>query len=219
MLSPVILSISTLVLPLAISPPADCQFGRLGDAAADERALAAFEVRITDYAALHRRLARAWPPASLLADPEQAEAAADALRAALREARPQAAQGGLFTPDVADVLRFRIANAVREASYDVAVMTWPPDGEDAGRWRPEVNQPVPWGVVPAKWPLLAMLPPLPPELAYRFIGRDLVLVDVSANLVVDILDLALPATRPAPPREPLVPHTGEDFEECWPEWP
>lgn len=218
MLSPVILSIPTLILPLVMSPPADCQFGRLGDAAADERALAAFEVRINDYVALHRRLERAWPPGWFVADPEQAEMAAEALRVALREARPQAAQGGLFMPDVADVLRFRIATALREEAYDLAVLTWPPDGDDGGRWKPEVNQPMPWGVSATRWPSFAMLPPLPPELAYRFIGRDLVLIDVHANLVVDILDLALPTTAVAPAAEPGVPAAGEDFEGCRPEW-
>lgn len=217
MLSPVILSIPALVLPLVMPPPADCQFGRLGDAAADERALAAFEVRINDYVALHRRLERAWPPASLLADPEQAEAVADALRAALLDARPQARQGGFFTPDVADVLRFRIANALREEAYDLAVMTWPPEGDDSGRWKPEVNQPVPWGVSAMRWPSFAMLPPLAPELAYRFIGRDLVLVDVHANLIVDILDLALPTAAAVPAAGREVPRTGEDFEGCRPE--
>jgi hypothetical protein len=31
------------------------------------------------------------------------------------------------------------------------------------------------------------LPPLPGELEYRVVGRDLVLLDVIANLVVDVL--------------------------------
>jgi hypothetical protein len=35
--------------------------------------------------------------------------------------------------------------------------------------------------------LLQVLPPLPPELQYRIIGRSLVLWDHHANLVVDYL--------------------------------
>lgn len=218
MLSPVILSIPALVLPLVLSPPADCQFGRLGDAAADERAVATFEVRIQDYVELHRRLARAWPPAGFFANPEQDERAADMLREALRDARPQAAQAGFFTPDVADVLRFRIANALRRGDYDLAVMTWPPEtDDDGGRWKPEVNQPVPWGVSARRWPSLAMLPPLPPEVAFRFIGRDLVLVDVPANLVVDVLELALPTALPGPAADRDMSPPGEEFEGCRPE--
>ena len=40
--------------------------------------------------------------------------------------------------------------------------------------------------------LLLRLPPLAPELQYRFIGRTLILLDVDANLVVDVLPDALP---------------------------
>jgi len=217
MVTSLILSIPTLVLPLLITPAGDCQFGRLGDPAADERAVAAFEVAINDYVVLHRRLARAWPPASLFADPEQAEAAAEALRTALRDARPLAAQGGFFTPEVADVLRLRITEALRENEYDLAIITWPPDGEEGEGWTPVLNQPVPWGTSGTKWPLYGVLPPLPPELAYRFIGRDLVLIDVHANLVIDILDLALPTAMSAPVREPPLLPLDEDFEGCRPE--
>jgi hypothetical protein len=40
--------------------------------------------------------------------------------------------------------------------------------------------------------LLQKLPTLPDELAYRIMGRDLVLVDKKANLVVDQYHEALP---------------------------
>jgi hypothetical protein len=44
------------------------------------------------------------------------------------------------------------------------------------------------------WPtLLRVLPELPAELEYRFSDRDLVLIDGHANVVVDILENALPA--------------------------
>jgi hypothetical protein len=39
--------------------------------------------------------------------------------------------------------------------------------------------------------MLAALPGLPEELEYRFVGADLVLIDVPADLVVDILENAL----------------------------
>ena len=48
------------------------------------------------------------------------------------------------------------------------------------------------------WPsLLAVLPPLPEGLEYRFADRDLVLIDIHASIVVDILVNALPAPRHA----------------------
>ena len=40
--------------------------------------------------------------------------------------------------------------------------------------------------------LLTQLPPLPPELQYRFLGRALILLDADANLIVDVVPDALP---------------------------
>ena len=43
------------------------------------------------------------------------------------------------------------------------------------------------------WPaLLHALPPLPRELEYRIVDADLVLIDLRADLVVDILENAMP---------------------------
>ena len=58
---------------------------------------------------------------------------------------------------------------------------------------PEVNSRLTWATsVPIGEALRDMLPQLPIELEYRLAGRALVLVDVSANLVVDVLVDALP---------------------------
>jgi hypothetical protein len=40
--------------------------------------------------------------------------------------------------------------------------------------------------------MLGVLPPLPAELEYRFVAGDLVLLDVDADLVVDVLGAVLP---------------------------
>jgi hypothetical protein len=57
----------------------------------------------------------------------------------------------------------------------------------------EVNKPFPAVVGAVHWPeLLFELPRLPFELSYALWGRALVLIDVQANLVLDILPDALP---------------------------
>lgn len=45
------------------------------------------------------------------------------------------------------------------------------------------------------WPphLLAVLPPLPDELQYRFMNHDLILWDVHVNIIVDFIKGALPS--------------------------
>ena len=53
--------------------------------------------------------------------------------------------------------------------------------------------PLPWAARWTSWAAIEeTLPPLPLELTYGFVGRDLVLLDVDADMVVDILELALP---------------------------
>ena len=63
----------------------------------------------------------------------------------------------------------------------------------------------------AAWPLLTPLPALPPGLEYRVVGRDLVLRDVEADLVLDVLELALPITAMLPRS-----HAPEAYEETAP---
>jgi hypothetical protein len=41
---------------------------------------------------------------------------------------------------------------------------------------------------------MAALPPLPPELQYRFVGRDLILWDIHSGLIVDFLPDAIRET-------------------------
>ena len=40
--------------------------------------------------------------------------------------------------------------------------------------------------------LLAAFPPLPVEVAYRVVGRTLIVIDVKSRLVVDVARLILP---------------------------
>jgi hypothetical protein len=66
--------------------------------------------------------------------------------------------------------------------------------ENPGRIRIGVNDRYPDGVpltmVPP--PVLAGLPKLPADLEYRFLGRALILLDTEAQLIVDVMDNAIP---------------------------
>ena len=89
--------------------------------------------------------------------------------------------------------------ALREHNFDIAALSAIDDeeGDVPELLRLAVNRSLPWGVAGTIWPAAVHgLPELPRELEYRFIGRDLVLLDVRANLVVDVLELAIP-TAPA----------------------
>jgi hypothetical protein len=190
MLASIVLQVPLALLP-ATTPPT-CQLEVLSPIALEERALQDFDRRVDWYVRLHRRLARNLPPVHLFGDLEDMPIAVEELHAAMVDARPNARAGGFFTPGVAEVLIARLER--------VAGAGRPPDrvtplylGFNHRVPVPQVNSRVPAGRYTRLWPaLLAVLPALPEELEYRFIGSDLVLVDVHADLIVDVLKGALP---------------------------
>jgi hypothetical protein len=117
---------------------------------------------------------------------------ADALRTRLR---PNAKQGDIFTPLIVPALQHQIDYAFASPKRDLLMdelaeqNTTPP-----ASGTPVINQQLEAPRVPPR--LIEILPPLPPQLEYDFVGRTLVLRDVDAEVVVDFLPDALP--EPAP---------------------
>ena len=93
-----------------------------------------------------------------------------------------ARQGDLFTPVVLVALRARIDRALRAHAHTAA------DVHAA-----ELAKGFDLALPPC---ILAALPPLPSELEYRIVGRDLILFDPHASLVVDSLPRAVPDRLP-----------------------
>ncbi len=186
-----VLLLQVLQLP---APAADCELEVMAPITAEEAVLERFDADVTAYAVLHRRLERGLPPEAMFEDPEDMYGAADTLRQALLDARPHAGPGHIFTPAVASVIRQRLEASLAYHGYEAAEIVGAIDSQRLPRTPdPEVNGEFPWGIGASVWPsLLRALPPLPRELEYRFSHRDLVLLDTHANLVVDILEEALP---------------------------
>jgi hypothetical protein len=157
-------------------------------------ALAAFHRAVQQYVDLHRRLAAGLPPLVVTSDPEQICRAVDALAAAIRAERSEAHIGNVFTKEGGPVFRTRIHAALDRNAYDASVLLRAMDVDDDGGCEPlTINGAFPFLSGNAMWPfMIDALPMLPAELQYRFVGRDLVLLDVDAQLVVDILPAALP---------------------------
>ncbi|MGO8786529.1 MAG: hypothetical protein ACLQVL_03995 [Terriglobia bacterium] len=115
------------------------------------------------------------------------------LRKAIVARRPAAAQGNIFTPEISAEFRRLIGIAysadgkhIRESLLDAEPGT--------GQWQVRVNQEYPYTEPLQLMPpsLLGNLPSLPPELEYRTVGRELVLRDVGANLIVDAVSGGIP---------------------------
>lgn len=149
-------------------------------------AVKAFRDRADAYLVLHRKAASTVPALKETDDPAKLTAREQALGEAIRQARPDAAEGDLFGPDLAPRIRRIVRRdwARRPAADRAAMMEdIPPNAvADVNKTYPSV---LPLATFPAT--LLAALPPLPEGLEYRFVGRHLIIRDVAANIVVDVL--------------------------------
>lgn len=154
----------------------------------------AFERAVQDYALMHRRLEQGIGTLTINTPIDEINRMIQQLAAAIRAERADAKQGDIFTPALAPLLRGRIAETLFEHRYSVdeARSSSRLDGIDYARVKLQVNGTFPWVLGAAMLPcLIDALPPLPPELQYRIVDSQLVLIDVHASLIVDLLPYAL----------------------------
>lgn len=142
---------------------------------ADAAVITQFQRSVDAYAFQHRQVQR-----RLGEDVDQ-----NAMAAGMRAARPAAADGDVFTPLIAAAFRNRIATALRAKGCRIAA-----SGSEVPRVGAQATntQAVPGCVS-------GVLPRLPDELEYRTASVALVLLDRHANLVVDVLHGAFPASN------------------------
>lgn len=159
---------------------------------AEAQALAGLQERVKEYLALHDKLEATLPQLPTEATPEQIDKHQRALARLLQDARRDAKPGDIFTRDARGVIRGlmqRVFGGPDGAKLKASVMD-----ENPGRLQLTVNSrypdTVPFSTVPPQ--VLAGLPKLPEELEYRFIGRTLILLDVHAHLIVDLIDNIIP---------------------------
>ncbi len=158
-------------------------------------AVAQFHTSVNAYMRLHEAIAANAPPLAISRDVSAIQQAVRARREALQRARQGVGQGDLFTPAVSQLFRERIAAALREHGL-VAADFRDEEGEEAGTplEPPSVNHVFAWATAATPPCVLAALPTLPDGLQYRFVGTSLVLVDIDASLIVDVLPDVLDAT-------------------------
>jgi hypothetical protein len=157
-----------------------------------------FDRAVAAYVELHREVEKLVPPQTVTWDPHVLLSAVDRLALEMAAARSASAQGDIFDGDAARILRARLAEALTVNQHRVEDVLASMEQESNPVPRPRVNGRFPPGLWAMTWPcLIDALPVVPPELQYRFVGRDLLLIDVHANLIVDILPDALPAPAKA----------------------
>jgi hypothetical protein len=160
--------------------------------AVDSVIKAAFNERVNEYLQVHRNAEAGLPPLSTEATAEQIGAHKAALLAAVKEARKGSKRGDIFTKD-AEAMFKRI---IREMYSDAELIELRKDIVEAeNKGVPvKVNAAYPEGKekpeIPAR--LLLALPELPKELQYRFVGKNLLLVDKHSSLILDHMGDVLP---------------------------
>jgi hypothetical protein len=158
----------------------------------DKAAIDTFEKQVKSYIELRNKVRENAPKLSKDSTPEQIHAYRTTLENSLRSARPNAKRGEFFQPATADFIRRTLKTEFQ--------------GKDRQELREKIFETETQGVVlrvnypyaqtaefsemPAT--LLTKLPQLPKELRYRFVGRNMLLVDRESDVIIDFMPDALP---------------------------
>jgi len=146
-----------------------------------------FNTRVWSYFELRNELEKGLAPRRVTDDPAEISRAVRALANRIRAARAEAKQGDIFTPTISAEFR-------KALLLEMNVPTWAAIMDDnPGEFSVQIN-----GSYPDEKPLstvppniLAVLPTLPDDIQYRFLGRHLILYDTRASLILDRIPYAI----------------------------
>ena len=153
----------------------------------------AFENRVKDYVKLREGIEEKMPKLSKEAKPEEIEVHKKQLQESVRAARAGAKQGDMFTPDAAAMIRAIIREEFKGKDRVELRKTVLVEAENKGTPL-RVNYPYPEVKEQLEMPptLLLKLPQLPKQIRYRFVGRNMLLVDRENGLILDYMTDAIP---------------------------
>ena len=158
----------------------------------DAQVLADFSKRVADYVKLHQAARSEIHALKPTNSPETIKHYEREPAHRIREARRGAAPGNIFTPAISAEFRRLLAIATQGPEAE-RIRECLRHAEPLRTQPLEVNAGYPPGVPLQSTPpsLLANLPELPKEVEYRIVGRDLVVLDVEASLIVDFTGNAI----------------------------
>ena len=159
----------------------------------DQQIAKTFETRAKEYAKMREQLEEQMPKLSKEAKPEEIQTHKEQFQERVRAARAGAKHGDVFTPDAARLIRAIIKDEYKgreRAELRDTVLR----EADTKAVPLRVNYPYPESqeLLEMAPTLLLRLPQLPKQLRYRFVGRNLLLIDRENGLIVDYMANALP---------------------------
>lgn len=182
---------------LTLAAPSGCMYRqveapeakpRTGD---EQRLIDDFKKRVDHYEDVSSKLeAQVYPPSTEL-DPNTIHARQKELAARIVKALPEWKQGAIFTPEISAFFKRRIAEVIGGpdgANIKGAIFDDAP-GQMTVKVFTEYPAGVPIATLPAQ--MLKLFPALPKELEYRFLGLNLILMDIAAFLIVDVIPDAI----------------------------
>lgn len=164
----------------------------------DGRALRVFNERMQSYLRLHHKAEASFnlPHLKPTGSIRKIQQRQRAMAQHIRELRKTAREGDVFTPEVSAYFERSLAAAYGQNSEGIlANLVCISDTELT--LRPNDVYPATWEYNPMPPTILLHLPRLPKELEYRIVDKDLILLDVEADMVVDVLrnSISLPGRR------------------------
>jgi hypothetical protein len=162
----------------------------------DAGLVADFKKRVDEYVKLHKG-AEDKAPVELDKNQKGGEIATAEITLAqkIREARPHAKRGDIFTPATQAMFRRMLRPPLTkgaDGADNKAIMKddAPEPKEVPFKVNADYPKEAPLSTVPPD--VLLTLPQLPKDVEYRFVGKHLILYDAKANLIIDFMLNALP---------------------------
>lgn len=159
---------------------------------ADKQAVGEFESRVRDYLKLRNAVKEKLPKLSKDSTAEQLETYRKSFEEGVRVTRAGAKRGDVFNTAGSDYIRRTLKTEFdRKDRAELRKIVFEAENKDVPL---RVNYPYPESRELTEMPptLLLALPQLPKEVKYRFVGRNMLLVDRDNNLIIDYMTNALP---------------------------
>jgi hypothetical protein len=150
--------------------------------------VADFTARVNRYVALRAAAAVGSPPLVVTDHQDEITRAEVELARRIRQARGgRGERGDFFTSEISQAFRRALADVIDDKTREVIM----DDNPGAFTRRVGIRYPKTrsYSTVPAN--VLALLPVLPVDMEYRFLGRHLILLDVRSNVIVDLMRCAM----------------------------
>ena len=158
----------------------------------DRQTMNEIEKHAKDYSEMREQVEEKLTPLPKDATADQIEAHKVTFQKSVQSARANAKQGYIFTPAAMKLIRKIIKEEFKgKDRVELRKTVFEADTKGVPL---KINLPYPDSKEQVEMPptLLLVLPQLPKQLRYRFVGRSLLLVDRENTLIVDYMTKALP---------------------------